>query len=483
MNASYDQNNKPTLLAVSTVDQKTPVPLEADPSTGALLVSGGGGGGTGTADVQYIDGSTRTTPTGTLGLGYDGTNVHALKTDATGQLYIANPGSGTGGGLSTNDGTFAKETGGNLATVATNTGNIPAKGQTTSTGSTPVVIASDQSTVPVSVSGVATAANQSTEITSLGTIATNTGRIPAQGAAVKAASLPVNIASDQTVPVSLATAPTTPVTGTFWQATQPVSGSVTSNQGTANTAANAWFIKNSDGTNTAAVKAASTAPLTTDAALVVTVSPNSAAHPVTLNAGSNVAGKFGIDQTTPGTTNGVQIVAALPTGANPIGSITNTGFTATQATAANLNATVVGTGTFAVQATQSGTWTVQPGNIANTTPWLVATAPSTSGGLSSYSGSIGGTVTAVKTSAGQVYGYHFLNTTAAVAYVQIFNLATGSVTLGTTSPTLSIGIPASGGATVNFDKGIAFGTAISFACTTTRSGSTGATVDVNFFYA
>lgn len=45
--------------------------------------------------------------------------------------------------------------------------------------------------------------------------------------------------------------------------------------------------------------------------------------------------------------------------------------TAAQATAANLNATVVGTGTFAVQAAQSGTWTVQPGNTANTTAWKV----------------------------------------------------------------------------------------------------------------
>jgi hypothetical protein len=42
-----------------------------------------------------------------------------------------------------------------------------------------------------------------------------------------------------------------------------------------------------------------------------------------------------------------------------------------QATASNLNATVVGTGTFAVQAAQSGTWTVQPGNTANTTAWLM----------------------------------------------------------------------------------------------------------------
>lgn len=42
-----------------------------------------------------------------------------------------------------------------------------------------------------------------------------------------------------------------------------------------------------------------------------------------------------------------------------------------QATAASLNATVVGTGTFATQSAQSGAWTVQPGNTANTTAWKV----------------------------------------------------------------------------------------------------------------
>jgi hypothetical protein len=46
--------------------------------------------------------------------------------------------------------------------------------------------------------------------------------------------------------------------------------------------------------------------------------------------------------------------------------------TAIQPTAGNLNVTAAGTGTFA--ATQSGTWTVQPGNTANTTPWLIAPA-------------------------------------------------------------------------------------------------------------
>lgn len=120
---------------------------------------------------------------------------------------------------------------------------------------------------------------------------------------------------------------------------------------------------------------------------------------------------------------------------------------------------------------------------ASTGTLAVSDLPATSGGLSIVTGSVGATATAIKASAGQLYGYHILNTTAAVAYVQLFNVAAGSVTLGTTVPVMSIGIPASGGVTVNFDKGIAFSTAISFACTTTRTGSTGATCDVNFFYA
>jgi len=135
-----------------------------------------------------------------------------------------------------------------------------------------------------------------------------------------------------------------------------------------------------------------------------------------------------------------------------------------------------------VPASQSGTWTVQPGNTANSTPWLVTDTPATSGGLSIKSASTGGTATSIKASAGQLYAYHLFNTTAAAAYVQLFNVASGSVTLGTTVPDISIGIPASGGVTLNIDKGIPFGTAISYACTTTRTGSTGATCDVNFYY-
>ena len=53
-----------------------------------------------------------------------------------------------------------------------------------------------------------------------------------------------------TLPVSLATAPTTPVTGTFWQATQPISGTVTANAGTnLNTSLLATSAKQDTGNN------------------------------------------------------------------------------------------------------------------------------------------------------------------------------------------------------------------------------------------
>jgi hypothetical protein len=76
--------------------------------------------------------------------------------------------------------------------------------------------------------------------------------------------------------------------------------SVSSNQGTPNTTANAWPIKVTDGTNTATVKPASTAPLATDSALVVSLSPNS-------------TGSIAVTQYLDGTTN------ATPTGIVSLG--------------------------------------------------------------------------------------------------------------------------------------------------------------------
>lgn len=59
-----------------------------------------------------------------------------------------------------------------------------------------------------------------------------------------------------------------------------VDGTVTANQGTPNTQANAWFVRVSDGTDAAEVKGASTPAVAADPALVVTLSPNTAPAPV-----------------------------------------------------------------------------------------------------------------------------------------------------------------------------------------------------------
>lgn len=146
-----------------------------------------------------------------------------------------------------------------------------------------------------------------------------------------------------------------------------------------------------------------------------------------------------------------------------------------------------------VGATQSGTWTVQPGNTANTTAWKVdgsavtqpvRQAPGTTGGCSVATGSIGATATAVKASAGQLYGLSIFNSNTSPVYMQFFNTAVGSVTLGTTAPVKSIGIPAGAALVRDIGNGIAFSTAITIAFTTTRAGATGpaATVDYNVEY-
>lgn len=124
--------------------------------------------------------------------------------------------------LPTGAATSANQTTGNssLSTIAGDTtsldAKVPAQGTAVIAASLPVNIASDQ-VVPISASalplpsGAATSANQTTGNSSLSTIAGDTtsldAKVPAQGAAVTAASIPVNIASDQTVPVSAASLP------------------------------------------------------------------------------------------------------------------------------------------------------------------------------------------------------------------------------------------------------------------------------------
>jgi hypothetical protein len=118
--------------------------------------------------------------------------------------------------------------------------------------------------------------------------------------------------------------------------------------------------------------------------------------------------------------------------------------------------------------------------------WVSHAATGGSSGLSVATGSIAATKTDIGSAntAGSVYGWYFYNPNASVAYVQFFNTQASGVTLGTTAPVYSLGIPATSGANVVNPLGIPHSTAICIAITTTRAGSTGpgSTVDYNIFY-
>lgn len=221
-----------------------------------------------------------------------------------------------------------------------------------------------------------------------------------------------------------------------------------------------------------------------------------------------------------------------------------------------------------VAATESGTWTVQPGNTANTTAWLFnmgamggtainsgcvsnyGTAPSavacpsvnayvtntnanvewnadgvaatmngspTSSALFAYNGSTfdrlrddanknlltapqattaGGwtpkfsaglstTVVAIKASGGQLASAVCDGTNTALAYMQVFNVAAASVTLGTTAPNYVVPLQTGVNSGIMTNSiGIQLGTAISAAVTTTPTGltATGTPPNCSFLY-
>lgn len=156
-------------------------------------------------------------------------------------------------------------------------------GSSLSAASVAVVIASDQAAVPISAAalplptGAATSALQTTGNTSLATIATNTGAATPAGGNIIG-----KVGIDQTTP------------------------------GTTNGTAIV-------GVNAATALAGAGAVGTGSLRIAVGQDTTTVAGSASIPAGTNLMGKVGIDQTTPGTTNGVQVNAALPAGTNLLG--------------------------------------------------------------------------------------------------------------------------------------------------------------------
>jgi hypothetical protein len=141
-------------------------------------------------------------------------------------------------------------------------------------------------------------------------------------------------------------------------------------------------------------------------------------------------------------------------------------------------------GNQAVNLAQVGASSVSLGQntMANSIPVAIASnqgalpinlQTATSGGWSpSSQTALSNTKTQVKSSAGQIGGYMFYNPNSTVIYIQVFDVASGSITVGTTAPTYVIPIPPLSAANVEFTQGIAHATAINIAATTTPTGST-----------
>lgn len=94
------------------------------------------------------------------------------------------------------------------------------------------------------------------------------------------------------------------------------------------------------------------------------------------------------------------------------------------------------------------------------------------------------TVQQVKAAAGSVMSIVVANTTAAVAYLQVFFLPSANVTLGTTAPEASFRLEANANRVIVFEYpfGDPGATGISIAGTTTATGSSGAALSVVMQY-
>jgi hypothetical protein len=140
-----------------------------------------------------------------------------------------------------------------------------------------------------------------------------------------------------------------------------------------------------------------------------------------------------------------------------------------QSTAGNLNMTM-----------GSGTVTT----VSSITAGTITPAPSINSiGMSNVIVNASGALAAVKASAGNLYGFSLLNNTASAVFLEFWNVATGSVTLGTTAPISCFIIPASTSLTLTSPLSLMYSaTALSFACVTAYNGATPASITGSIQY-
>lgn len=156
-------------------------------------------------------------------------------------------------------------------------------------------------------------------------------------------------------------------------------------------------------------------------------------------------------------------------------TLTSTTVTGTVAVTQSTSPWVVSnSGTFAVQAaaTQSGTWTVQPGNTPNTTPWLVTNTPSSAAGaaLTPITSAALAANTVIKASAGNLYSFEVSadsTLSGAAWWIMIYN-ATSAPGDGGVTPLKCYALPSGAiSYAAAFPVPVAFSTGITIGVSTT----------------
>lgn len=324
--------------------------------------------------------------------------------------------------LPTGASTSSLQTSGNasLSSIVTNTTGLALAsqfpttiGQKVAASSLSVILASDQ-VLPLPT-GAATASLQTSGNASLTSIDSKT---PALGQALAAASVPVVLTASQLSTLT----PLTSVSVNNFPATQPVSGTVAVSAIAGALPAGANALGSVSVSNFPATQPVS-GTVSISGSVAVTGTFFQATQPVSLTtlpaltAGTAIIGKVGIDQTTPGTTNGVQVNAALPAGTNVIGKVqqsTPTALTVTQA--------AITVGTSAVRLTVSG-------SAPSSTRVVLVATPDTASTATFYIGSATVTNSGATRGVEIVAGQSFIANNDAGDYYIVSSAATQTVTV------------------------------------------------------
>lgn len=288
----------------------------------------------------------------------------------------------------------------------------------------------------------------------------------------------IHVDSSGDLQIDVLTMPTVAVTGTFWQATQPVS--LATNTPTLQSGSTT-AVTQATGTNLHMVVDSGT--ITTVSALGVGTTGPQKAEDVAHSSGDMgilaMASRLDTPVANAGVSNDGDYTGLVLDNFRKLwvtGTVPED--TAHVAGEAILQGGVRRIDTAATSAGTSGDWATMDAS-AEGALWSTLT-PTTTSGLTTamFSGSDGSTILVataqvIKASAGNLYGYYFYNPESAVTFVHFYNTAAASVTVGTTNPLFTIPVPATSAANLSFPYPVGFSNAgWSIAATTTAGGNT-----------